>query len=311
MDIEKHMDPELRKFFSNIPPADISSDPAVSRKFFAKMVSQMNQGRPKNENVRVENRNIPGPDNAPDIPVRIYSPAEKPEALPVIVWMHGGGFLIGNLDQDDIPCRMMVEAANCVVVSVDYRLAPEHPFPAGVEDAYAALKWTASSNDIRVVIGGASAGGCIAAGVSQMARDLNGPELIFQLLLYPVLDKTHTTPSSHIVNDLRTWSREASQNAWALYLGENFKNNTAPYASPACTNDLSNLPPAYIMASELDILRDEAVNYAMGLMQAGVSTEIHVFPKTFHGFSSMVPSAAISKRANSEYIEVLKTVMNK
>jgi len=192
MNFRKLMDPELRPIFTKMPELiDITADPTIARKMMKEMIAA-SQGKPiVSDKVTIEDRSIPGPEGSPAIPVRIYSPVNRTTTLPGLMWLHGGGFIVGDLDQDDLTCVHCAEEAECVVMSVDYRLAPEHPFPAGVEDCYAALQWmSASTEDMeidgnRIAVGGASAGAGLAAAVALMARDRKGPPLIFQFLIYP------------------------------------------------------------------------------------------------------------------------------
>jgi acetyl esterase/lipase len=203
-----------------------------------------------------------------------------------------------------------------VMVTVEYRLAPEHPFPAGVEDCYAALKWlhdNASALDVdtaRIAVGGQSAGGGLSAAVALLARDRGGPPLCFQFLGIPELDHRLATPSMRAFTDTPMWHRANAIRSWECYLGPNAdEHNVSPYASPAIAEDLGNLPPAYITAMEFDPLRDEGILYALRLMEAGVSVELHCFPGTFHG-SGAVVQAEISKRGHRELMTVLERALN-
>src|SRR5579885_931494 len=211
---------------------------------------------PPNEGVVAEDRRIPGPTGEPDITVRIYRAKAAPAAetrQPAIYWIHGGGMVMGGLDGDNVRLSEYVEQLGCVAVSVDYRLAPENPHPAPVEDCYAGLVWTAAHADelgidpARIVIGGASAGGGLAAAVTLMARDRGGPATIFQLLIYPMLDDRNTTRSSYEIVDVGIWDRPTNIGGWRALLGEQAgAADVSPYAAPARATDLSGLPPAYI-----------------------------------------------------------------
>jgi acetyl esterase/lipase len=236
------------------------------------------------------------------------------DILPGVLYIHSGAFIFGDLDTDDYLCRDLVEAVNCVVVAVDYRLAPEHPFPAAPDDCYAALRWMAASatefgiDPSRIALRGESAGGGLAAAVALMARDRKEVKVAFQMLLFSCLDDRNTAPSSYEITDPRTWNRQLSINAWKAYLGHNHQGEVSPYAAPMRAEDLSGLPPAYLMVGELDPLRDENIMYAMRLMQAGVPTELHVYPGAFHVFEEIV-EAAVSIRAIKEYNEALKRAL--
>jgi Esterase/lipase len=270
-----------------------------------------------NESVIITNRFISGPEGAPDIRVRIYEPAVRNEILPGTLWMHGGGYVLGNPEMNDDLCALFVTEAQCVVVSVDYRLAPENPFPAPLEDCYAALKWFYENaaglgvDASRLAVAGNSAGGGLAAAVSLLARDRQGPTLIFQMPLYPMIDDRNMTPSSHEIKDKRIWNRELNLKGWTMYLGENHQGEVSPYAAPSRAADLSGLPPAYTCVGELEPFRDETIDYITRLSRAGVPTEFHLYPGCFHGFEIVVPQAEISQRAKTQYVDALKRALHK
>jgi acetyl esterase/lipase len=318
MDIEQYeetMDPELRAGFVQMKPffSSVPSDPVAARKWLADLFAATSGERPKNERVTIENRSIPGPFGAPDVPIRVYAPVTRAGAVPGLLYIHGGGFTLGDLDSEDVSCRHIVGEVGCVLVSVDYRLAPEHTFPAAPEDCYAALQWMLAHAEqlgidpSHIGVRGGSAGGGLCAAVALMARDRKEIKLIFQMPLYGCLDDRHITPSSHQMDaEDMIWGRPASLLGWKAYLGEDHQEEVSPYAAPARAEDLSGLPPAYMMVGELDLMRDENIAYAMRLLQAGVPTELHVIPGAFHGFEGLVPQAAVSVRAVNEYTEALK-----
>lgn len=232
-----------------------------------------------------------------------YTPRET-GPLPAIYWMHGGGMVAGTLLGDAPYCTALAEATGCVVVAVDYRLAPENPHPIPVEDAYAGLEWTVVHADAlgidvnRVAVGGSSAGGGIAAAVALMARDRGGPALVFQYLMYPMLDDRQDTGSSSEFTGIPMWSRERNEFGWRCLLGTAAGSaGVSEYAAPARAADLQNLPPALIQVGGLDLFRDEDIAYASRLMQADVPTELHVYPGAYHGFESAAPEAQVSRRA--------------
>lgn len=315
MNLERYqalMDPELRAGFEPLLPLFLNTpeDPVAARQLMEQLPLPERQ---PNERVLVENRRIPGPVGAPDVPVRIYTPATRTATLPGLLWIHGGGFTAGKPEQDDALCERIVEEVSCVVVSVDYRLSPEHPFPAAPEDCYAALRWVAASaaelgiDAARIGVGGASAGGGLAAAVALMARDRKEVPLIFELLIYPCLDDRHITPSSQAIAARgMLWERGSSLRGWSAYLGADHQGEVSPYAAPARVADVAGLPPTYIMIGALDLMRDENIEYAMRLMQAEVPTQLHVYPGAFHGFDLLASTAAVSQRATSEYIDALK-----
>jgi len=233
----------------------------------------------------VENRTIPGPDG--QIPIRVYTP-DGPRPLPVLVFFHGGAFTMGSLESEDAPCREIANGANCLVVSVDYRLAPEHKFPAGVEDCYAATKWVADhaqelhGDPSRVAVGGDSAGGNLAAVVALMARDRGGPPLVYQMLLYPMTDCACATRSQLEYGEGYMLTRESMIWHLSLYL-QNEADGRHPYASPLQAGDLSRLPPALVITAEYDPLCDEGEAYALRMKEAGVSVEYRRFDGLLHG----------------------------
>ncbi|GAA3667692.1 alpha/beta hydrolase [Nonomuraea antimicrobica] len=254
--------------------------------------------------VPIENRMVPGPEGAPDLRLRIYRPEETGENRPALYWIHGGGMILGAPEMDDAMMAGYAERLGLVVVSVDYRLAPEHPYPAPVEDCYAGLVWTAKHtaelgiDPSRLAVGGASAGGGLAAATALLARDRGGPEIAFQLLVCPMLDDRNITPSSHQFAEAVTWDRASNVFGWTALLGDRVgTDDVPPYAAPARATDLSGLPPAFVDVGELEVFRDECVDYARRLAQAEVSTEFHLYPGAFHGFDMTVPDVELSRRA--------------
>jgi acetyl esterase/lipase len=263
--------------------------------------------------VSTEDRRVPGPAGAPDVMVRMYRPTDPTGELPGLYWIHGGGMILGNVDQDDLACKAYAEQLGCVVVSVEYRLAPEHPHPAPVEDCYAGLKWMGEHTrelglePTRIALAGASAGGGLAAATALVARDRGGPALACQVLIYPMLDDRNTTPSSHEFAGIPGWGREANISGWTALLGDRVGTaDVSPYAAPARATDLANLPPALLQVGELEVFRDESIDYALRLLQAGVPTELHVYPGAYHGCDVFVPNASVSRRMIDERLAVLK-----
>jgi acetyl esterase len=254
------------------------------------------QGEPV-EVASVQDRTVPGP--AGEIPVRVYTPAgEGP--FPVVVYFHGGGWVIGDLEVVDQPCRQLASAAGAIVVSVDYRLAPEHRDPAAFDDSYAATVWVGAhaaeigGDPARLAVAGDSAGGNLAAAVALAARDRGGPELAAQLLIYPVTDFNFGTASYQDNREGYLLTKGSMQWFWAHYLGAQDLDKD-PYACPLRADSLVGLPPAYVATSEYDPLRDEGEAYARRLEEAGVAVTAKRFDGLLHGFFWMlaaVPSAA-------------------
>jgi acetyl esterase len=271
---------------------------------------------PDRADVAKEDRRVPGPAGAPDVALRVYRPraaAQGPRGC--VFEIHGGGFVMGSIEMMDPWCQKVAAELDAVVVSVEYRLAPEHPFPAGVEDCYAALCWTAKHADeigadaARIALAGQSAGGGLAAATALLARDRGFPALRFQLLEIPELDDRLDTPSMLAFQDTPLWNRPNAVWSWKHYLGRDHDGETSPYAAPARAKDLAGLPPAYVSTMEFDPLRDEGILYALRLMQAGVSVELHSYPGTFHG-SGLLPNAAVSQRSAREALDALRRALS-
>ena len=304
-------DPELEAVLPLLPTVTDFSDPEAIPALREARMELFGAPRER-EDVAREDRRVPGPPGAPDVPVRVYRPREAaPGALPCVFEIHGGGFVTGSIEMMDEWCQKVAAEIAAVVVSVEYRLAPEHPFPAGIEDCYAALCWTAEHADElgvdarRIAIAGQSAGGGLAAGTALLARDRGGPALCFQLLEIPELDDRLDTPSMRAFTDTPLWNRPNAEWSWRHYLGPAHDGEVSEYAAPSRAKDLTGLPPAYVSTMEFDPLRDEGILYALALMQAGVSVELHSYPGTFHG-SALVPGAEVSRRGASEVIAVLR-----
>jgi acetyl esterase/lipase len=241
---------------------------------------------------------------AAGVPVRLYRPSGSTGRCPGLLYLHGGGFCLGSVELEHGGAVQLAHALGAVVVSVEYRLAPEHPYPAGLDDCYEALLWLAELDVVdagRIGVHGQSAGGGLAAAVALLARDRGGPRLAIQSLGMPELDDRLDTPSMRAFLNTPLWSRPQAEASWRHYLGGTAADG---YAAPARMTDLRGLPPAYITTMELDPLRDEGLTYAMRLLAAGVSVELHNFPGTFHG-SALATSAAVSRRQGTELVVAL------
>ncbi len=247
---------------------------------------------------RVEDMEVAGPEGP--IPVRLYWPREA-ESLPVLVWYHGGGWVLGNLDTVDPTMRHLCNAADCIVISVDYRLAPEHPWPAAADDAYAATVWAAQNapryggDASRIAVGGDSAGGNLATVVAMMVRDRGGPPLTHQVLVYPVIDAAMDTVS-YRENTAYLLHPRAMGWFWDLYCPEGI-DRTQPYVSPCCATDLSGLPPAHVITAEFDPLRDEGEAYGRQLEAAGVPVHLERYDGQMHGFFNTPHALEDARRA--------------
>jgi len=294
------LDPELRPALEQMPPLEITRDNvATIRTLLASRV------QPSAVEVLTESRTVPRDDGAID--VHIYRKTTRP-GQPALLWIHGGGYVVGSAR--DERARVIAAELDMTVCSVDYRLAPEHPFPAGPEDCYATLEWLfaeAGSLGIdpdRMAIGGPSAGGGMSAGVALMNRDRANYPLRLQLLLYPMIDNLHDTESGRYENH-PIWNQGTSFRAWEMYLNGTPGDAASPYAAASRAADLTGLPPAYLCVGTEDLFRDEDVAYAQRLSAAGVPCELAVFPGLYHGGDAFVPDAAVSRRLQRSFLAAL------
>lgn len=304
-------DPELTPWAAILPEFPLTDVPRA-RQQSAALMAQLPAYEPPVP-LDVRDTAVPGPDGTPEVPVRIYTPRDRDGALPGLIYLHPGGFVLGSVDDVHANTTRIAAEVGVVVVSVDYRLAPEHPFPAGVEDGYAALAWTAEHaselgiDPDRLGVAGESAGGGLAAALALLARDRGGPALCFQFLGFPELDDRLETPSMRAFTDTPMFNRLDAEFSWDHYLGGVGIRGSAgvsAYAAPARAADLAGLPPAYVLVCEFDPVRDEGLQYAQRLIQAGVPTELHLFPGTFHG-SIGVPDTQVSRRMRAEQVDAL------
>lgn len=246
---------------------------------------------------------------AREISIRIYQPKNKVGKHPVVVYLHGGGFVLGDLETEHPRCLEICNRTNSVVISVDYKLAPEYPFPSGFLDVDEVIDWIFSNacklniNKEKMALIGCSAGGCLAAGVLLMRRDEYKKMPIFQMLIYPVLDDRMQHYSMDTYTDTPVWNSKSNAQVWSQYLVEN-NEFSLMYASPLRNDNYKGLPDTYIMIADLDPLRDEAMMYGKLLVESGVNTEIHNYPGTFHGFDTLT-ELSISVRAREEQYAVL------
>jgi acetyl esterase/lipase len=309
MALKQRIDPEvaegLEAFEALLGPGGLNAiaDVGERRAAFDGLIAGLVAGLPPNDRVSSEDMMVPGPAGAPDVRVRVYRPVDAATALPGILYIHGGGMVLGSIETEDPFATLLTDRLGCVTVSVDYRLAPEHPHPAPVEDCYAALSWTAGQatelgiDPHRLAVYGPSAGGGLAAGVALLARDRGGPRLAYQVLIQPMLDDRNETASSREIVDLGVWDRATNLEAWRWLLGDRAGTDEVDeYAAPARARDLSGLPPTYIDVGDLDLFRDEDIDYATRLMRAGVPTELHVYPGAVHGSEIFAPASQLATR---------------
>jgi acetyl esterase/lipase len=243
-----------------------------------------------------------------EVTVRLHRPPDATGPLPALLWIHGGGLVVGNAAQDDSLARYFAREAGCIVAVVDYRLAPEHRFPAALDDCHAALVWLAQRDDVdgaRVAIGGASAGGGLAAALALAARERGEVSPAFQLLVYPMLDDRTATRTDLDETNFRMWVNESNAFGWRCYLGaEPGSDGVSPLAAPARHEDLAGLPPAWIGVGTLDLFHDEDVAYAARLSDAGVPCRLEVVEGAFHGFD-LHRLAPVTKRFHAAQAQAL------
>jgi acetyl esterase/lipase len=264
---------------------------------------------PENPRVVKEDRTVPGPDGAPEVPVRIYKPVNATSGLPGIYYIHGGGMVLGDIAGEDDTAAMICDEVGAVVVSVEYRLSPEHPHPAPVEDCYAALVWMAAHADelgfdpARLGLYGGSAGGGLVLGTALLARDRGGPPVKFMMPIYPMIDDTNTSASSQEIVDVGIWDRSANIEAWAWYIGD---GKADQYAAPTRAEDLTGLPPAFIDVGTVDLFRDEDIAFAQRLMQTGIPTQLNINDGAYHASERFAPDSALARRIWAARLDALK-----
>ncbi|MCH2671927.1 MAG: alpha/beta hydrolase [Chloroflexota bacterium] len=290
-----------------LPPADTVSPEE------ARANARLRKRSPGPEVAKVEDRTIPGPDS--DIPVRIYTP-EGTGPFPILLWFHGGGWVVGDLESADGSARNLCVGGQCVVVSVDYRLAPDTKFPGPAEDCWAATTWAVNNSAIingdstRLAVGGDSAGGNLAAAMSLMAADRGGPEIALQVLVYPVTDVNFNTISYTDNAEGYSLTKVGMQWYWEHYL-ESEADAKNPYAAPLQADSLVGQPPAIVITAEFDPLRDEGEAYAKRLTEAGVAATAIRYDGMIHGFFSMASVVDKSQQAVDEASAALRSAFSR
>ena len=298
MNIEALLDPEIAKALAALPgfgPFTFEQLPAMREQRMLQLGAIE-----LSDQVERTDHTVPGPAGSPDIQVRVHRPKGAAGPLPCIYFMHGGGYVMGTYAMDDLRFDKWCPMLNCVGVSVEYRLSPETPYPGPLEDCYAGLKWVHANaaslgiDPAHLGIGGASAGGGLAAGLALLARDRAEVPLAFQLLIYPMIDDRMTTRSSKW--QVPIWPPGSNERGWAAYLGPLVGGDVPIYAAASRATDLRGLAPAQVVVGALDGFLDEDVDYAMRLTHAEVPTELHVFPGAPHGFDGIMPGTALARR---------------
>jgi triacylglycerol lipase len=301
IDVQALLDPEIREALKSIPTTGALTSELLpvmrSQRMAAMAAVQLS------DNVERTDFTVPGAAGDPDVVLRVHRPKGVAGKLPCVYSMHGGGYVLGTYAMDDLRFDRWCQEMPCVGVSVEYRLAPETAYPGPLEDCYAGLKWTYENAEMlgidtaKLGISGASAGGGLAAGLALLARDRGEIPLAFQLLIYPMIDDTITTPSSSW--EVPIWPPKSNHFGWGAYLGKLKGGDVPIYAAASRAKDLSGLPPAFLMVGTLDGFLDEDISYAQRLMQAGVPTELHVFPGGPHGFDGILPGTALARKARA------------
>ncbi len=266
--------------------------------------------------VSVEDVDVPANGASPAVSLRLYRPKSLAAAAPAMLWAHGGGFIIGSPEQDEPNTLAFVRELGITIAAVRYRLAPEHPAPAAVEDAYAALRWLHQNaarlnvDPNRIAIGGASAGGGVMATLALVAHDRREVRPAFQLLVYPMLDDRTATRTDLDLRNVRVWTQGSNAYAWSAYLGHApGAPSASEYAAAARRKDLTGLPPAWIGVGTLDLFHDEDLAYAKRLNDSGVRCELHVITGAFHGFDVMFSKSKIAKAFWQEQARALKAAL--
>jgi acetyl esterase/lipase len=289
-DVRTLLDPELR------PAMEEFQLPLMSKEVLATLRDQPLPSVELSDAVERTDRTVPGD---PPVPVRIHRPAGASGQMPAILSIHGGGYIIGSYDMDDVLFDRWCPKFGLVGVAVEYRLAPETPYPGPLDDCYAALRWTHEHagelgiDPDRIGIYGRSAGGGLVAGLALLARDRGEVPVALQIMEAPMIDDRQVTPSSQL-DGLYVWTRESNEFGWRSYLGELYGSDSVPtYAAAARATDLAGLPPTYISVGSIDGFRDEDVDYALRLTHAGVPCELHVYAGLPHGFIRAADARAV------------------
>ena len=295
LDVNRRVEPGTVAQLDRLAQWDLSSVATIRSSYAAVAAAPT----PPDPRVRRQDAVITGSDGRPDVPVRWYRPSAAAGALPGLVWLHGGAFIMGTLDENDSRLERLVLELGCAVVSVDWRLAPEHPYPAGLDDAetvWRRICEDAAAFDLdadRLALGGASAGAGLAAGLSLRLRDRGIRQPALQLLIYPMLDDRERTGSIRAIEHpghWGLWHLEANRKVWAAYLGSLAGGDVPPTAAPARAEDLTGLAPAFFAIGDVDGFLDENLEYARRLSSAGVPIELHVYPGVIHGGFGAPPS---------------------
>jgi acetyl esterase/lipase len=273
-----------------------------------KVLGKLSRPRPSTAKVQVDQVYVPSPAGAPPVRIRTYRPVAAAAAAPAVLWIHGGGLVMGTPEVDDENCIRLAERLGALVASVDYRLAIDAPYPAAIDDCETALRWLTGKSP-RVAIAGQSAGGGLAAALAQRATD-RGLPVVLQVLVYPMLDDRTTKRTDLDARGFRIWSPRNNLFGWSTYLGARCGGPDVPTdAAPARRTDLQGLPPAWIGVGTADLFHEEDLDYAQRLHEAGVPCTLRVIDGAFHAFELMAPSSAVGQNFTTDYVEALRAAL--
>ncbi|NNH69257.1 alpha/beta hydrolase [Nocardia uniformis] len=250
-----------------------------------------------------------------EVSVRVFRPSRpRPRPrTPALLWIHGGGYVLGTAAQDDRFCRRIADQLDITVASVDYRVAPEHPFPTPLHDCYSAWRWLSEQPDVdaqRLAIGGASAGAGLAAALTLLTKERGTIQPVLQMLSYPMLDDRTTTRAELDRHRVRLWNADSNRFGWRSYLGPAYGNEISPLAAPARYDDLTGLPTTWLGVGTNDLFHDENLAYVQRLEQAGVDCTLHVTPGGYHAFDMIEPKAAVSQTFRRSQVDALDSALN-
>jgi len=309
MDAHGRVDPEVAEVLAALP-MDPSALKVQDLPALRKMSLAMFDIQPLSEAIDHLEVSVPGD---PEVPLLVSRPKAGSHPRACLFWIHGGGYIIGSYKMDTASLDRWCELHDCMVVSVEYRLAPEHPYPAPLDDCYAGLLWVFQHAEelgidaTRLGIGGASAGGGLAAGLNLLARDRGEVTVAFQLLIAPMIDDRQTTVSSQW--EAPIWPPTANLLGWQAYLGDLYGGDVPEYAAAARANDVSGLPPTLMVVGGVDGFVDEDMEYVKRMNHAGVPTELHVYPGAPHGFDGLAANTGVARRANRHIDDWMGTIL--
>ena len=311
MTTTKHLIDDITNILDHLP--DLMSTPLTAENYQEKraaygvIAAEMAKDRPAIEGVETRELTAKNAQDGFEVPLFLHRPTDTTAPLPCLLWIHGGGYILGSAESDGYMAKQIALTLNCAVAVVDYRLAPEHPYPAPLQDCYAALNLIMRDAESlmidqnKVAILGVSAGGGLAAGLSLLNRDEAGHDLCGQVLVYPMLDDTNVAPASTPNDDFFVWQRASNLFGWQSYLGKLFGQSDIPaYAAAARTMNLSGLPKTFMVVGDLDLFAGEDILYAGNLIKAGVPTDLHVYAGVCHGFDGIAPTSAPAQRCKQE-----------